>query len=349
MKILYFTKYTRKGASSRLRSYQYFPYLEKEGIEVRVSPLFNDSYLKSLYNGKSTIIAAITGYLKRLAALFTIFSYNKIVIEKELFPYMPAWTERLLALFGIKYIVDYDDAIFHNYDKNPNGIIRFFLKHKIDVVMRHSKCVMAGNSYLAERAQKAGAKCMEMLPTVIDLARYEHKDVKIKEKPFVIGWIGSPSTFKYLLPIAPVLKELSKLGAQIHIIGAKGDLGFEHDLYFIPWEEKSEVQNIAAFDVGIMPLEDNLWEKGKCAYKLIQYMACGLPVVASPVGMNTEIVKPVENGYLATTNEAWKEALMFYKNNPSKRKEHGAVGHTFVKNNYTITSQMKKLINIFND
>jgi glycosyltransferase involved in cell wall biosynthesis len=349
LRVLYFTKYTRQGASSRLRSYQYFPYLEEAGFSVTVLPLFSDRYLEQLYRGKVSKLTVLSSYFNRLLNLFKISSKTKIVIEKELFPYMPAWAERLLALLGIKYIVDYDDAIFHNYDKNPNGIIRFFLKHKIDRVMRHSKCVIAGNSYLAKRAQKAGAKCIRVIPTVIDLARYQRKEVKEIKEPFIIGWIGSPSTFKYMQLIAAVLEELTKLGAHIHVIGAKGDLGFTKNVHFIEWEEASESQNIAAFDVGIMPLEETPWEKGKCSYKLIQYMACGLPVIASPVGMNKEVVKQYENGFLANTQQEWLETLKFYKKNAVKRKVHGDLGYSLVEKNFTINSQLKKLIKILID
>jgi len=261
---------------------------------------------------------------------------------------MPAWAERFLSLVGIKYLVDYDDAIFHNYDKNSNSIIRILLEYKIDYVMRYSDCVIAGNSYLEERAKKAGAKNVEIIPTVIDSTKYTMKDYSdaLNKKPFIIGWIGSPSTFKYLLLIAPVLEELANLDAHIHVIGAKGDLGFTKNVYFIEWEERSEIKNITAFDVGIMPLKDSPWEKGKCSYKLIQYMACGIPIIASPVGMNKKVVIQNGNGYLVNTHKEWKKALLIYKNNIAKRKKHGTFGYHLVEEKYTIASQIEKIINL---
>jgi len=131
MKVLYLTKYSRLGASSRLRSFQYFPFLKENGIDVAFSPLFNDEYLKDLYSGKQSVKTIFSSYLKRFFILFTVFKYDKIVIEKELFPYLPALFERILAFAKVKYIVDYDDAIFHNYDLSPNKLIRFFLRNKI--------------------------------------------------------------------------------------------------------------------------------------------------------------------------------------------------------------------------
>ena len=119
MKILYFTKYTNLGASSRLRSFQFFPLLEASGFRVEVSPLFNDNYLKALYNKKKIKnLIIIFCYIRRFFHLFKVRNYDLIVIEKELFPYFPAFVEIIFNRLNIKYIVDYDDAIFHKYDLN---------------------------------------------------------------------------------------------------------------------------------------------------------------------------------------------------------------------------------------
>ena len=338
MKILYFTKYSRKGASSRLRSFQYFPFLESQGHQVTVKPLFDDTYLEKIYLGKKDIIGSLKGYLKRFLLLFTVFSYDKVVIEKELFPYLPAVFERIFALFGIQYVVDYDDAIFHNYDMHPNPIIRFFLKNKIDIVMKKSQTVIAGNSYLATRAKNAGAQKVVTIPTVIDTSRYTTKE-KYNSKPFVIGWIGSPSTFKYLLSLQSVFEKLaSKYVISIHIVGAEQSLGLPGIENHIPWSEETEVASILNFDLGIMPLNDSPWEKGKCSYKLIQYMGCGIPVIASPVGMNLEVVQANINGFLATNEEEWVSTIEKYINDTNLQSVHGKNNSIFVEKNFSLTS-----------
>jgi len=163
MKVLYFTKYSAKGASTRMRSLQYFPFLQSKGLAITYSPLFNDKYLDNLYSGKRSVWNILSGYLRRLMVLFTIRKFDKIVIEYELFPYLPAWAERVLSKMGVSYIVDYNDAIFHNYDKSDYPWVRKFLSRKIDVVMKHSKVVVAGNQYLAHRAELTGAKQTESL------------------------------------------------------------------------------------------------------------------------------------------------------------------------------------------
>lgn len=346
MRVLYLTKYTRKGASSRLRSFQYFPLLEQGGFAITTAPLFSDAYLDRLYNGQTTVLEAVKGYLRRFFILFTVFRYGAIVIEKELFPYLPPFAERLLWLFGKKYVVDYDDAIFHNYDLHPNKVLRFFLKHKIDTVMRLSGAVIAGNAYLAERAQKAGAKKVIIIPTVIDINRYT-----VKPKPSgaktVIGWIGSPSTFKYVKQLFPVFEKLIRQhDFELQIVGAKSDEKPSFPITFIDWSEETEVISIQNFDIGIMPLEDSPWEKGKCAYKIIQYMACGLPVVASPVGMNKDVVAVGKTGFLPKNPEEWCEVFQILTQEKTKSRNFGTSGRQVVENEYTLQRYVRKLITV---
>lgn len=345
MRVLYFTKYSRNGASSRLRSFQYFPLLEENNIHVTVKPLFGDAYLKDLYNGKKDKIKIVLAYLKRFFQLSTVYRYDKVVIEKELFPYFFSWFERILSFFGVKYIVDYDDAIFHNYDLSGNKWIKKFLSNKIDKVMKYSDTVIAGNSYLATRAKKAGAKRIEIIPTVIDMNRYHSKNTN-QNKEVVIGWIGSPSTFKYLLPIKDVFEKLAqKYPIKIHIVGSKDTLGIKNKEENISWTENTEVESILNFDIGIMPLSETPWELGKCSYKLIQYMGCGIPVVASPVGMNKEVVT-AENGFLANSNQEWYSSLEKLILSHQLRKELGDNGRKMILENYSLKSKTDKLVSI---
>lgn len=347
MKVLYFTKYTRQGASSRLRSFQYFPELEGEGIRVDVSPLFNNIYLDNVYKGKTPRLLIMLAYLKRFITTFKVSSYDKVIIEKELFPYLPAWFEWIFKTFKINFIVDYDDAIFHNYDQHPNKWIRQFLGDKIDKVMSYSSCIIVGNSYLADRALKSGGSKVEIIPTVINLKRYKINNKKQSSNK-VIGWIGSPSTFKYVKQIEKVLKKIVlEHDVNIHIVGS-GDkeLCFEKNVSYLEWSENSEAAEISKFDVGIMPLEDSNWEKGKCAYKLIQYMGCAKPIVASAVGMNQEVVHNCVNGFLVNSNHDWYEKLSFYLNHPEIAQKHGLNGFETVKENFDLNMTSRKLISI---
>ncbi len=350
MKVLLLSKYPRMGASSRLRSLQYLPALADEGIEVTVSSLFDENYLRELYEkGRKSKVRSLMLYLKRLFLLLTAFRYNVLWIEYEVFPYLPAFAEQLLRLLGKPYVVDYDDAVFHNYDRSGNGLIRVFLGKKIDAVMRNSACVVAGNEYLAARARKAGARRIELIPTVVDRERYQNAKTDQTKTP-IIGWIGSPSTQRYVVDIRDALRKVcDETGASLLLVGATESVreqlpGIPVDV--VRWTEESEAALVAQMDVGIMPLEDGPWEKGKCGYKLIQYMACGVPVVASPVGVNVEIVNENYCGQLAESVGEWAEALTGILSSRPRQSELGMAGRRAVEHKYSLQVQAPVLAGI---
>ena len=350
MKILYLTKYTRLAGSSRMRSYQYFPYLEKAGMQVTVKPFFDDAYLKDFYAGKKNISAVIKSYVKRVGVLFSVFSYDRVVIEKEIFPFLPALAEWMLKLLGIQYIVDYDDAIFHHYDQSSNPLIKKFLGNKIANVMRFSGTVVAGNQYLADYAARSGAKNIEIIPTVIDLERYPIKQNTDADQ-CIVGWIGTKTTFeKHLLPCKDWIKALQNQEPNIrfHIVGITEDMDLGKNVKYIRWTEESEVAEILKMDIGLMPLQDSKWEKGKCAYKLIQYAACGIPGVASDVGMNREVTVPGETGILASADEEWIQAIKTLKSNTELRHQMGRNARKKVEERYCIQQTSTKWKEILN-
>ncbi|SDH17112.1 Glycosyltransferase involved in cell wall bisynthesis [Pseudomonas benzenivorans] len=353
MKILLLCKYSRLGASSRLRTLQYLPYLEGKGLEVTVSSLFDDRYLNGLYNQRRRVVRIVVSlYLKRLVTLFGAFRYDLIWVEKEIFPYLPSFAERLLCLLGMRYVADYDDAIFHNYDLSGNPVIRKVLGKKIDVVMRNSACVIAGNAYLASRAKAAGARSVELVPTVVDHTRYTPRRDSTTTCP-VVGWIGSPSTQKYVVGIREALVKVCQAhGARLVLVGASPQVVSEFpgvDVEVVPWSEGSEAELISRMDIGIMPLPDGPWEKGKCGYKLIQYMACAVPVIASPVGVNVDIVTGSYSGLLAGSLAEWENALSHLLASPKQRRVMGVAGRKAVENNYSLQVQAPILSRIFND
>lgn len=337
MKVLFFTRYTRKGASSRLRFYQYIPYFESKGVKCDISPLFDDKYLIDLYGTKKvSLIHILRRYALQFLKLFQVYKYDIIVIEKELFPYVPALFEWLLAKFGVKYIVDYDDAIFHNYDLHPNRLVRIFLSNKIAQVMRFSAAVVAGNDYLNNYSSKSGAKNIVIIPTVVDTSKYSTKLLH-STKEVIIGWIGSPSTLKYVEMLKPILQEISKIyPIKLYIIGGNSGIGLGEIETILKWSEKHEADQIKQFNIGIMPLYDELWEYGKCGYKLIQYMACGIPVIGSPIGVNNIIIRDGVNGYKALDINSWKEALCKLIQSESLRQKMGNQGRKIVEAEYSL-------------
>ncbi len=344
MKVLLLSRYGNLGASSRIRSYQYLPYLRKQGIEVTLAPLLPDDYLHDLYEGKRPgAISIIAAYARRIGALIQRQKFDLLWVEYELFPWLPSWLESLVLSKSTPYLVDYDDAIFYRYDLHTQPLVRRILGHKIDRVMRHASTVVVGNEYLHDHAIKAGAQRVEMLPTSIDLARYP-TPTQARNAVFTIGWIGSPATTRYLHLVHEALAEFcAHEEARVVLVGASepGWQDVPHTLH--PWLEATEVAEVNAFDVGIMPLEDSPWERGKCGYKLIQYMACGKPVIASPVGVNTQIVTPGINGYLAETTRDWVQALTALMRDAELRQQMGIAGRARIESDYTVQVNAPRL------
>jgi glycosyltransferase involved in cell wall biosynthesis len=345
MKILLLAKYDRLGASSRLRFYSYLPYLIENGAEIKVLPLLDNEYIESLYREENRLhFRLIKSYIARFYCLFAACKYDLVWIEKEIFPYLPGWAESFLAYRRIPYVVDYDDAQFHRYDLHTSVLVRKLLSGKIYSVMRNSTLTIAGNEYLAQHARKAGAKHVVCVPTVIDLHRYQKKNRNAGEK-FIIGWIGSPSTEKYLSLIEDSLAEVCKAGnVEIVLVGARKKLSKRVPSTLKPWSEETESGVIRSFDVGVMPLNDSLWERGKCGYKLVQYMASAIPVVASPVGINTQIVENGVNGFLAKTKDDWISALIKLKDSKALREEMGEAGRNKVERQYCLQVTAPQLI-----
>lgn len=343
MKMLLLTRYGGLGASSRLRMMQYIPWLERAGISCEAQGFFSDEMLGARYGaGRYRIDALVGAYWQRVRALLGTNTAGLIWVEKETLPWLPARVERFL-LRKVPYALDYDDAIFHNYDLHPSRLVRVLLGRRVDTLMRGAQLVIAGNEYLAQRAQEAGARWVEIVPTVIDLDRYHVRGAVSNSEMSRIVWVGSPSTVHYLRLVEESLAELGKrFRFRLRVVGAKISMSGV-DIECLPWSEDSEVASIAECDIGIMPLKDSPWERGKCGYKLIQYMACGLPVVASPVGVNTQIVRDGENGFLADTPEAWERALGQLLQETSSREAMGRAGRSRVEKEYCVQQVAPRL------
>jgi len=320
-----------------MRSYQYLEFLKTQGIEVTVATLLDDSYLTRLYAGRPPQWdVIIKSYLRRLIWLLKSRHYDLLWLEYEIFPWLPAVVEWILSLTRIPYVVDYDDAVFHRYDLHRSWVTRTLLSRKIDRVMKLARLVVVGNDYLAERARRAGAERVEYLPTVVDLARYPLLAPRTKTM-FTIGWIGSPTTAPYLQLVQPAIAEVCKQRkVKLVLIGSpRAELNGVYT-EFREWSAESEAVDIQDFDVGIMPLPDNPWARGKCGYKIIQYMASARPPIASPVGLNQQLISHRINGLLARSKDDWVESLMFLCDNPCERERMGQVGRALVEERYCL-------------
>lgn len=349
VKVLALTKYGSRAASTRQRFLQYRPALKTAGIEFHHSTFFENDHLQRLTAGrKASPQAVVHGYVRRLRMLAATTHYHALWVQYELFPYWPGFAERLGAWTGKPIIVDYDDAIFHTYDASSNRLVRSLLGNKLAPLLRSASAVCCGNSYLQDYVSRYCERTM-ILPTVVDTDSYV-PSVKRREGPVVIGWIGSPSTWAFVRPMLPVLRSLAEeFGVIIRAIGAGNAAAHEHfpGLQLVEWSEAGEISAVQEVDIGIMPVGSGAFERGKCGYKLIQYMACGLPVVASPVGVNGQIVHPGGNGYLAQSPEDWRQALVRLIEDPELRATLGRAGRARIVADYSLSRHAPRLIELF--
>jgi len=348
MRVAAFTKYDREAASTRQRVLQYLPHLASAGIHVEVHPLLDDAYVRSLASGSAASKTAIAAaYARRFRQLLAAQTADLIWVYAELFPWLPASAERLAFRSGKPLVYDYDDAFFHPYDDHANALVRALLGGKLKPLISGAAAVCAGNDYLKDYAACVGATAI-VLPTVVDIDLYVSAATR-PDRPLTIGWIGSPTTWGFVRPYLPLLADLCReRGVVFSAVGAGAAAEADRfdGLTFIPWSEASEITSVQAMDIGIMPLPDAPWARGKSGYKLIQYMACGLPVVASPVGVNSDIVEDGVNGFLASDPAQWRAALTRLIDDADLRAAMGEAGRARAVDAYSLQAHAPRLIEV---
>lgn len=350
MKVLALTKYGTLAASTRQRFLQYRQCLAAADIQLDISPLLDNDYLRPFMDGRRPSMTSVArAYGRRFKALAGARSYDLLWVHCELFPYLPSIIENGAArLAGRPIVFDYDDAIFHMYDENASPAVRMVLSGKLGPLLRQAAACTCGNEYLRDYAARYCPNAI-VIPTVVDTDIYLPIE-RSRPGPIVIGWIGSPTTWPNVRPLLPLLSELCAGGDTIVRAIGTGPAA-ERDrfpgLHLVEWSEAREVGEVQHMDIGIMPLIDSPFERGKSGYKLIQYMACGLPVVASPVGVNRTIVADGINGYLATSEGEWRQSLSKLIGDRDLRLRMGAEGRKRVETSYTFASQAPQLIDLF--
>ena len=340
IKVLGFALYGPLAASTRVRLGQFVPGLASAGIELRVTSLLGDEYLRRKFQGGGLPLPEmVRDGAARLKELQQLGVVDLALLYCELFPFMPGWMER--ALIRKPYIYDLDDAFYLRYRLGRPPIVKTLLGAKFDHVMAGAAAVTAGSTVLQNYALRHNPRA-EHIPTVVDTRRYVPATGR-HNAAFTVGWIGSPSTASYL---PELVAPLAALGAEAPVnfvvIGGKAPAIPNVNVIEVEWQEHTEVDLINTFDVGVMPLPDDEWARGKCAFKLIQYMACAVPVVASPVGANVDVVTP-ECGLLARTADDWTNSLRQLRDNTTLRQRMGEAGRQRVEDDYSLRTALPKL------
>jgi glycosyltransferase involved in cell wall biosynthesis len=282
----------------------------------------------------------------RLSDLWNQNDFDAVILHCELVPFMPGWVER--ALIRKPYIYDYDDAFYMKYISGRLRLTSPLLGTKFDTIMSGAAAVTAGNIILTKYAKQHNSNT-RYFPTVVDTDRYIPNPVLRAGNVFTVGWIGSPSTAQYLSELVTPLSAIAQDGpVQFIVIGGKAPkipnvTVIEHD-----WNENTELDLINSFDVGVMPLPDNDWSRGKCAFKLIQYMACSVPVIASAVGANFDLVHS-DCGFLTKTPQDWIDAFKQLREHPDKRTSMGDAGRSRVVHYYSLNKNSPVLVDVISN
>jgi glycosyltransferase involved in cell wall biosynthesis len=322
-RILFLPRYSENGASSRCRTFQLLPLLRHQGFECDVFPLFSREYLITKYEGLGPfgmLRHGLAAAIRRVRACARFADYDLVVLEKELIPNAYAWVELALLASARRLVLDYDDAIWVTYRDSCS------LRNKIASLMGAADAVIGGSDVIVAEARRHARRVVK-IPTAVDLELYQAREVRDGGVP-VIGWIGTPITAVFLSPLAHVFSKLAcEFRFKVLLVGARPDFQVPGvEIEHRAWSLETEVDAIRAMDVGVMPLPDSDFARGKCGYKLIQYMACGLPTVASAVGENNAIVDPGITGFLARDEGGWIVALRRLLASSQLRNTLGAAG-----------------------
>jgi glycosyltransferase involved in cell wall biosynthesis len=345
--VLALSLYGPQAASHRVRLSQFQAGLVEAGIELQIQSLLDDTYLQRSFSGaRPSLRGLLTAYGRRLQALRQADRFDLAIVYAELLPFLPGLLER--QLLQIPFIYDCDDAFFLKYSSGRLRLLQPLLGAKADRLMAAAVAVTAGNIGLAAHARRFNTS-VTVLPSVVDTDQFHPGEALPAERsvpPFTVGWIGSPSTAPYLHLLVEPLQQLAcERSVRLLVVGGSAPAIAGVEIIEHPWTLEQEVPLIQQFDVGVMPLPNTPWTRGKCAYKLIQCMACAIPVVASPVGANVEAVPP-ECGFLAESPAEWLGAFRQLAADPALRARLGSAARLWVEQHYSLRSALPVLTGV---
>jgi len=356
MKILFLIPYPLEQApSQRFRFEQYFQMLQEAGYLIQVKSFLNHEHTHFFHPGKTLLKIYLTaaGFWNRTIVLFTLINIDFVFIHREASPVGAPIFEWIIAkIWKKKIIYDFDDAIWLTDRKDESGLVRLFKwRQKVKSICRLSYKVSCGNDYLKQYAKNYNSRVFYN-PTTIDCDQRHNPElfrVSKNTNQIVIGWTGSHSTLKYLIVLEPVLRKILNQFpfVSILIIADQPPPIILERLSFIKWNAHTEIEDLLKMDIGIMPLPDDEWAKGKCGFKALQYMALKIPAVVSPVGVNPTIINHGLNGYLASGDLEWYDYLSKLISDSTLRLKMGAAGRQKVTESYSVTSNSANFLSLF--
>lgn len=335
----------------RFRLEQWEDILREKGVEITYSPFESEDLHRVLYQSGNTV-AKIQGVLKNMNSrrreVKSLENFDLVYVFREAAIFGPAWLEKKIAASGIPVIFDFDDAVFVAYKSPSNGYLSYLkFPNKTGEICRLSAHVMAGNQHLADYAGRFN-KNVTIVPTTIDTEKYQVVEKQENAEFVTIGWSGSFSTVQHLDTIREILQDLAaEEKFRLRVIGTPNYELAGVETEALPWASATEIEDLQKIDIGVMPLPDDDWSKGKCGLKALQYMALGIPTICSPVGVNSTIIQDGENGFIADGKAEWIEKLKKLLNSFELRKKLGLAGRKTVEENYSTKLQAPRVFEIF--
>lgn len=351
--ITFFTPYPfDKAPSQRFRFEQYLPFLEAQGITYTIESFISEGTWDILYlegNHVKKILGVLSGFLKRFFHVLKCLFSDYVFIHREVTPIGPPIFEWVIAkVFRKKIIYDFDDAIWLANTSKENKIVANLKAHyKAKYISRWSYKSSCGNEFLRQYAEDRGCKQAIFNPTTINLKKQNYQVKQHGDKDLItLGWTGTHSTMKFLELIIEDIRAIAQVRKiKFLIISNHPPVYKDGFIEYKKWTKESEIEDLLLFDIGLMPLSEDKWSKGKCGFKALQYMSLGIPTLLSPVGVNRDIVTHKESGLLCTTD--WQQNIINLVDSVAERKRIGQKGFEVMKGTYSTEANKDNFISLF--
>lgn len=343
------------GPSQRFRFEQYLSFLEGN-FEINYQTFYTKKTWDILHkpgNFLKKTIGILGSYLHVWIHLWKTRRAEYVFVHREISPIGPPLFEWIIVhLFNRKMIFDYDDAIWIPNSSDHNKLfVHLKNNKKVHNLISWSNKVVAGNDYLADFGRQLNNNVV-LIPTTIDTVNHHNPDLYPKkiQQQLTIGWTGTLTTSKYIKEVG-IDKVLKRLEDEyntrfLFISNEYVDFGLKN-MDYIHWSADTEIEDLLKMDIGIMPLSDDKWAKGKCGFKAIQYMALEIVPIVSPVGVNVIIVDHMKNGLVCNSQEEWYVAIKKLIENPELRMEMGVKARKKIEQHYSVKANKEKFLKLF--
>ena len=353
MKVLFLAMHRKdRVPGQRFRFEQYFQYLEENGVQCELSYLISeedDKYFYKQGHVLDKISLLFRSLMKRYKETRRMEQYDAVYIAREVFFLGGPFFEKMIAKKDVKLFFDFDDAIWIHGVSKGNRLAGIFRNAgKINKILTIADTVVSGNQFLADYASKFNDNIV-IFPTTIDTNVYVKENNMAQKDSILIGWSGSFSTIKHFEIIIPVLSRIKKRYGEKIQFKVIGDGNFECkdlDIIGLPWRLDTEIEELSTFDIGVMPLPNDVWSKGKCGLKGLQYMSLGIPTLMSPVGVNSEIIDDGFNGYLPRNEDEWFVRISELVESKELRNDVGEKGRQTVEERYSLNANKERFLSL---